>query len=155
MPPAWLASFAAAPVQHQTPNGRLVISHADGFAIVDVEAYGDRKSQLTEELAAYGDLVSAPAVDKLASTPADMPLERWLARLLPYLRARLRSVLAVDDAGLPVLLLAHPAHVHVTDTHVDIVLSLETLPVEIRFAGLDRDPGWVAAAGRFIAFHFE
>jgi hypothetical protein len=28
------------------------------------------------------------------------------------------------------------------------------LPLQIRFAGLDRDPGWVPAAGRFITFHF-
>ena len=26
---------------------------------------------------------------------------------------------------------------------------------EIRMAGLDRDPGWVPAAGRVISFHFE
>jgi len=34
-------------------------------------------------------------------------------------------------------------------------LSLTELPLEIRLAGLDRDPGWIPAAGRFLAFHFS
>lgn len=152
--PAWLAPFEAVAKSHASPE-RLVISHAEGFVIVDVEAHADRESQLAVELAPYGTLTCAPAVDELAPLPADTPLDRWLARLLPYLRARLRHGLAIDDSELPALLLAHPARVHVTDTHVDIMLSLESLPIEIRVAGLDRDPGWVAAAGRFIAFHFE
>jgi hypothetical protein len=36
-----------------------------------------------------------------------------------------------------------------------INFALAELPIEIRIAGLDRDPGWVPAAGRFIAFHFH
>jgi len=156
LPPAWLAPFAPAPMRDWTSDGRLMIAHAEGFLLVDVESRGDHDAQLARELARYGEMTCAPGSGEAAPpTLLSTPLERWLARLLPYLRARLRGILAVDDAGLPAILLAHPARVHVTDTHVDIVLSLETLPVEIRFAGLDRDPGWVAAAGRFIAFHFE
>jgi hypothetical protein len=45
--------------------------------------------------------------------------------------------------------------VHVTATHVDVMLSLADLPIAIRFAGLDRNPGWIPAAGRYLAFHFE
>jgi hypothetical protein len=98
----------------------------------------------------------APTRERLADAmPAAEPLERWLGELVPHVRARLRRALDVDDADLPAVLLEHRAHVHVTDANVDIVLSLETLPVAIRIAGLDRDPGWVAAAGRTIAFHFE
>lgn len=47
------------------------------------------------------------------------------------------------------------ARVRATDTQVDVFFGLQDLPLEIRFAGLDRDPGWVPAAGRFIAFHFD
>jgi hypothetical protein len=43
----------------------------------------------------------------------------------------------------------------VTATRVDVVFELKRLPLEVRMAGLDRDPGWVPAAGRFVAFHFE
>lgn len=152
MPPAWLAPFEAA-ARAGASGDRLVIAHPDGFVIVDVEARGDRASQLAAELAPYGIAGAVADAARPASPPA--PLDRWLGWLVPYLRARLRRVLAVDDAGLPALLLTHPARVHVTDTHVDVVLSLDALPIEIRIAGLDRDPGWVPAAGRFLAFHFE
>ncbi len=50
--------------------------------------------------------------------------------------------------------LEHSARVRLTATRLDIFLSLQELPIEIRIARLDRDPGWVPAAGRFVAFHF-
>jgi hypothetical protein len=53
------------------------------------------------------------------------------------------------------LVVMHSARVRLTATHLDVFLSLEELPVEIRIARLDRDPGWVPAAGRYIAFHFQ
>ena len=75
---------------------------------------------------------------------------------MPYVRARLQRALGIADADeLAHLVCAHQARVCVTATHLDIFLALETLPIAIRFAGLDRDPGWVPAAGRYIAFHFE
>jgi hypothetical protein len=43
----------------------------------------------------------------------------------------------------------------VTPTRVDVLMKLNELPIAIRLAGLDRDPGWVPAAGRFVAFRFE
>jgi hypothetical protein len=152
LPPAWLAPFEATALA-SAPGDRLVIWHPEGFAIVDVAARGDRASQVATELAPYG--VAGVAAGGPPLAPPDAPLERWLGWLVPYLRARLRRVLAVDDAGLPARLLAHAARVHVTDTHLDVVLPLDALPIEIRIAGLDRDPGWVPAAGRFLAFHFE
>jgi len=36
-----------------------------------------------------------------------------------------------------------------------LFFALAGLPIELRIAGLDRDPSWVPAAGRFINFHFE
>jgi hypothetical protein len=45
--------------------------------------------------------------------------------------------------------------VFITPTHVDVALRLADLPLQVRFAGLDRTPGWIPAAGRFVAFHFE
>ena len=47
------------------------------------------------------------------------------------------------------------ARIFVTADRLDVMLSLDEHPVAIRLAGLDRDPGWVPAAGRFVAFHFE
>lgn len=74
---------------------------------------------------------------------------------MPYVYARLQRALNLDSKEqIAPMLCVHAAHVSVTATHLDIFLSLDTLPIEIRLAGLDHNPGWVPAAGRFITFHF-
>jgi hypothetical protein len=84
----------------------------------------------------------------------DMP--EWLTELMPSIRQRLRAALGLDESIDPgPLLIAHSGRVRTTETHIDVFLLLAELPIPIRFAGLDRDPGWVPAAGRFIAFHFQ
>lgn len=35
-----------------------------------------------------------------------------------------------------------------------VYFSLEQLPLAVRIAGLDRDPGWIPAAGRDVRFYF-
>lgn len=92
------------------------------------------------------DAQSAP--DQWASIPAI----EWL---MPFIRARLMRALGLDqEHELAKVLCAHRATVHVTATHVDVMLSLADLPIAIRLAGLDRNPGWIPAAGRYLAFHF-
>jgi hypothetical protein len=86
----------------------------------------------------------------------NVPLRRWLDWLMPRLSARLRRALGLiahDD--LAAVFCRHRAQITVTPTHVDVHLSLADLPITIRLAGLDRDPGWVPAAGRYIAFQFD
>jgi len=71
-------------------------------------------------------------------------------------QVRLQRALGLLSAGdVPHILCKHTARILLTATHLDIVLSLAALPIEVRLSGLDRNPGWVPAAGRFIAFHFE
>ncbi len=93
----------------------------------------------------------------LAMTSVDLPpVQRWLTWLMPYLRARLNRALGLTEVDdLARVVFEHHARVFVTAARLDIVFSLAALPIEIRYAGLDRDPGWMPAAGRFIAFHFE
>jgi hypothetical protein len=154
VPPRWLSAFPNGPLTHAVTGGRLRVLHAEGFPLIDVPAGADVSAQLHDELGAYGGPPTAPIAE--APLPwMTSPLERWLARLLPYVVARLERALGVSAVELPALLLEHHARVHLTDTHLDVVLSLQTLPVALRCAGLDRDPGWVAAAGRYVAFHFE
>lgn len=81
-------------------------------------------------------------------------LKRWLGRLLPRLRARLSEALGAE-ADVSTVLLKLPARVWVTPTRVDVAFALAELPVVIRCSGLDRDPGWVPAAGRSLYFHFD
>ncbi|HET6980072.1 MAG TPA: hypothetical protein VFI24_27310 [Pyrinomonadaceae bacterium] len=89
-------------------------------------------------------------------TDADQSVQAWLDRLMPGVRNRLQQALGLSETEDPGRLLCeHHARVCVTPTHVDVFMSLNELPIEIRFSGLDRDCGWVPAAGRFINFHFE
>jgi hypothetical protein len=52
-------------------------------------------------------------------------------------------------------LCARPARVYLTESHLDVSFSLTDLPVAVRLSGLDRDPGWVPAAGRYVTFRYE
>jgi len=91
----------------------------------------------------------------LRETRKQPPLARWLGWLLPYLEARLALALGTADLdAVPALVCRHPAWIDVSSTALDIHLSLAGLPIELRIAGLDRDPGWIPAAGRSVAFHF-
>jgi hypothetical protein len=80
---------------------------------------------------------------------------RWLDEHLEALIARLRLALgATDEAGVPALVCHHHARIEVSAATVGVHLRLCALPLELRFAGLDRDPGWMPAAGRSVYFHF-
>jgi hypothetical protein len=83
-------------------------------------------------------------------------IERWIKWIAGYLRVRLARALAQENQGeLARLLLARRARVEVTPAKLDVFLSLAELSVRVRLSGLDRNPGWVPAAGRAIAFHYE
>jgi hypothetical protein len=79
----------------------------------------------------------------------------WLPRHLDTLIARLQRGLGIDEcARIPDWLCRHQAAIDVTASAVHVHLSLCVLPLEIRVAGLDRDPGWIPAAGVSVYFHF-
>jgi hypothetical protein len=84
--------------------------------------------------------------------------DRWVGWLAAYARARLRLGLGLaggeSDELAPVLLLRR-ARVLTTETRVDVVFELADHPIALRLSGLDRDPGWIPAATRHVAFHFE
>jgi hypothetical protein len=83
-------------------------------------------------------------------------LSDWLEGLMPYLRWRLGRGLGLDDPDkIAGVLCEQPASVLVTDARVEVRFALERLSIQVRLSGLDRDPGWVPAAGRFIAFRYD
>ena len=167
VPPAWLAAFPARGAWKWTEEaGRLLVRHPRGFLILDVPSAGDARVQLEVETAVYTSQRRGPlrraafdasfeASNEAAGGSAGK-VEWWLARLLPYVRARLCAALGVRGAeALGRLVCEHRARLVVTATRLDVTLSLAGLPLEVRLAGLDRDPGWVPAAGRHVAFHYE
>jgi hypothetical protein len=99
---------------------------------------------------------TAPAdavVDCAAAQAESHPRRRWLQHWRLSVEARLRTALGCGE-GIE-LLCRHRAGVAVSEAAVDVSLSLAALPLPIRFAGLDRDPGWIPAAGRSVIFHFD
>jgi hypothetical protein len=90
----------------------------------------------------------------LADREDELITPPWLTDLLPHIHARLHLALGIDD-DLAEILLHHEAKITITPTHAHVFFSLADHPIEIRLSGLDRNPGWVPAAGRFIAFHYD
>lgn len=168
LPREWLTPFTAdlsglrRPVRSwrwSAEDGRLRVQHPEGFWILDVPLeIHDPLQQLAQAVQAYAG-IAAFELERgaLPDGAGDRSrLDRWLGWLVPYVRARLMRALGLADADdLCRIVFEQRARVHVPAAHLDVVSSLAALPVEIRLAGLDRNPGWVPAAGRFIAFHFE
>jgi hypothetical protein len=71
------------------------------------------------------------------------------------LRIRHRLALAIDAPDPAALVVRRYGRIALSPTHLDVTFSLAAHPIEIRLAGLDRDPGWIPAAGRHVAFHFD
>lgn len=160
MPPDWLAPFREQGVwSWSDEGGRLRVRHAEGFLVLDVP-HADEERRLDEELLAYEGrtrftLRRAPSVADGDESEGGA-LERWLNRLLPYVSARLRLALGVREPGEAARLVCRQeARVSVTETRLDVTFALARLPVKVRLSGLDRDPGWVPAAGRHVAFRYE
>jgi hypothetical protein len=94
-----------------------------------------------------------PARDFLA--PDGGAIDRWLDGLVAMLGARAAAALDVEEnAALP-FLCARAGRIALSPARLDAFFPLDEHPLAIRVAGLDRDPGWVPAAGRVIALHYE
>lgn len=138
---------------------RLHVVHPDGFAVFDVPrdtrlrpAAQARALCLTRVGMARTRLRHATTSRPL---PAD-PGQRWLHRFADYLAARfMRALGTASPRKAVVLLCRHAADVRCDVSRVEIALPLSTLPLPVRIAGLDRDPGWIPVAGRDVRFHFS
>jgi hypothetical protein len=158
MPISWLKPFSGKGEWCWSGSGgRLRVWHPEGFCVLDLPSEVEPNSeQVQSELQSYEETGEVLRADLEPLPSQETPLERWLGWIVPYLRARLARALGVAvDAAWPALLMSHEARVLVSDARLDVIFSLQRHPFEIRASGLDRDPGWVPAAGRFIAFHFE
>lgn len=176
MPPAAMAR-ALAPQQPSTFPAQLFTAHGGLLfllnAAIAMGLYGDftqprRPGSL--DLSPWRFLLAAGRIEAGRAFAAD-PLAAWLrARtppraaprrvrrpgLWPQVRERLLLALDLRDARqLAPVLLRLPARLEDQGERVDLHLELADLPLAVRFAGLDRDPGWIPAAGCDIRFHFH
>lgn len=90
-----------------------------------------------------------------AAPPSPSPRANELSCWLPLLRQRLALAVNQVEAEALTTCLSLPARIERRGERVDVRFSLHQLPLAVRLAGLDRDPGWVPASGCDIRFHFE
>jgi hypothetical protein len=157
MPADWLKPFGGQSAWRWSVDGeRLRVRHPEGFYVLDVQIIGKRRNQLLRETEAYTKVVNFNLRRERRGMKKTLLLERWMNWLLPFISARLRRALGLNrEEDLAEVLFKRRAHIEVTPTRLDVHLGLSDLPISIRLAGLDRDPGWVPAAGRFVVFHYQ
>jgi hypothetical protein len=152
------------PWLYAVAGGRLWVRHPHGFTAIDVPAGPDPAARLRRELARHRLPPAAivPEPDTVlaarryrAGDLATSAYSRWIARTAEYVGVRLRFALGTrSSAAAARMLLCRPATIVVDSDRVDARFWLDDLPIAIRAAGLDRDPGWIPATGRVVAFHF-
>jgi hypothetical protein len=91
-----------------------------------------------------------PFLQTLAGDEDPDPID---AGQLADLLEKIREPLSIFEN--PDFLIRRFARITVSPAHLDVHFSLAAHPIEVRMAGLDRDPGWMPAAARHVSFHFE
>jgi len=158
LPSQWLKAF---PDENQfewnSDGQRLWVKHPAGFMILDVPLRDRPAKQLYQEMRIYETSIKHVTKPRSFSfSRSDSRLAQWLDWIMPYIRVRLCRALGISDTSEPgPSICAQHASIFVTDVHLDIFFALAEHPLELRLAGLDRDPGWVPAAGRYIRFHYR
>ena len=81
--------------------------------------------------------------------------ERLLNDVWPQLAAAAARAMQMPEDAVLRFLCETTGRIEIAPTRVDAYFALAAHSIDIRLAGLDRDPGWVPAAGRIVAFHYE
>jgi hypothetical protein len=160
VPLSWLAPF---PEQTGwrggSANGRVLLVHPADFIVLDLPGGAvDSINDFRNECDSLGLTLDAvkPLQDPELREAASPSLDRWVNRLARYIEARLaRSLDEPNRDALRELVFRHDARVFVNSDRVTVEFPLSAHPIELRMAGLDRDPGWVPAAGRTITFQYD
>lgn len=157
VPTDWLGAFEKRrDWSYSFSENRLRVCHPANFNVIDVEWRGEKREALNAEIAPYAafydSLESAENIDNKEISG----FERWLENLTEYICARLSQALNLEKRGeLSEVLLRKKAQVNVPPAHLEVNFSLADLPLAVRFSGLDRDPGWIPAVGKFVKFYFK
>jgi hypothetical protein len=160
VPAEWLEPWGQADVVRvYATRQRLQLWHDAGFLISDNPRVAGTAPlrQACAECIENGALCGAGLL-RLRHLPhrrSRRALGRWMQYTILYLEARLARALGDGaSAAIPTIVCRHSARLVVRATVVEIHLSLADLPIQIRLAGLDRNPGWIPAAGRSVVFYF-
>jgi hypothetical protein len=89
-------------------------------------------------------------------SPDGTPFDIWLQQIILQVHASLLPAFGLENpAELGPLLCAHPARILISSARLDVTFSLAEHPLVIRQSGLDRDPGWIPAAGHYVVYHYD
>ena len=137
---------------HPFPRGRAWLDgstlwHSAGFPLANRQA-----SPAARRLARTLGVRLGSCAPGRSGTRAERDPD-WLNCLALFLAARFRRA-APGDALTPAAF-AIPARAVIDEARLDLRFALAALPIVLRLAGLDRDPGWLPSEGRDVRFHFE
>ena len=151
IPAEWLETFQTNEKWLWSTDGkRLVVRHPADFSVIDIRLRDDLKSRLKDELKIY----RKDSSEIIKGEFKDFP-ETFLGNLTEYAGERLRQALNLQTREqIAEILFERSATATVTPTHLDVTFRLADLPFAVRLSGLDRDAGWIPAAGKFVKFHF-
>lgn len=158
LPAQWLEAFPGEKkFEWDTDGQRLHVKHPAGFMLLDLPLRDRPAKQLHQEMRVYE--TSAKRATKrrpFSFSRSDSRLAQWLDWIMPYIRVRLCRALGISDTSDPgPSVCTQQASIVLTDVQLDIFFTLAEHPLELRLAGLDRDPGWVPAVGRYVRFHYR
>jgi len=95
------------------------------------------------------------------------PIQAWMSGQFPSdrieepppglaeLESRIASALDMRSRKAIHFLCRRSAMVMASESRIDAFYRLDAHPLEIRMAGLDRDPGWIPGTSWDFRFHFE
>ena len=154
--PEWLKTFPTNKKWFWSKSeDRFIVRHSENFCVIDVALDGF-ENQLENELKIYAEFFSE--IEEVAAeefSPKLNAAQRWLKYFFEFAECRLLQALNLETRNdLNKILFEKDATIAVSATHFEATFSLAELPLEVRFSGLDRNPGWIPAAGKYVEFHF-
>lgn len=148
--PDWILGLrCAGPWRMHRAGGRLRLLHPVGIPVVDVPASQAKAALAHCRLRRRPQRMVAPPAASVAT------LEGWQDAMSAVLAARIEAAMGVPARQALAWLVAQPARIRVTATSLTADFDLAAHPIALRRAGLDRDPGWIPAAGLDIRFEFS
>lgn len=148
--PDWLLGLrCAGPWRLQRAGGRLRLLHPAGILVLDVPASQAKAALAHCRLRQQPQRMVAPPAASVAT------LKGWQEVMSALLAARIEAAVGVPARQALAWLVARPARIQITATSLTAGFDLAAHPIALRRAGLDRDPGWIPAAGLDIRFDFS
>ncbi len=158
IPAEWLKTFPANKNWlWSNTKDRLIVRHSENFNVIDALLNHDFENQLKNETAVYREYFNELEKIQMPDASKDFSRrQRWLKNLFEFVERRLMQALNPETRNeLTEILFQKSATAAVSATRFEVYFRLADLPLEVRFSGLDRNPGWIPAAGKCVEFYFE